>query len=317
MTEIRPFLNSDPPHIVDLWNSQPPRRGRIPLINPTFLSKHVLGKPYFERDGMLLAFLDGRLEGFVHVGFGPNADGSRLDSENAVISMLMTRSSTTKSSVAADLLARCEAYCRNHGSHRIYAMGAPHLSPFYLGLYGGCQIPGVLRDEADVHAAFDCAGYETIDRTLVMHCPLADGAIPIDRSQHLLRRNYDIEAAVNPPNRTWWEAATLGPFARIQFDLIDQTGNQPTGEVRVWDMQPLASAWNVTVAGLVDMNLSEQRPEIDTFRFFIGEVSRFLHRRSIALLEAQYSDQDTRAAEVFPGLGFEQVDEADIMCKTL
>ena len=231
--------------------------------------------------------------------------------------MLMTRNSCSEGSIAGDLLDGCEAYCRTRGSQRIYAMGAPHLSPFYLGLYGGCQIPGVLRNQADVRGVFDRAGYETIDHTLVMHCPLADGAIPIDRSQHLLRRNYDIEAAVNPPNRTWCEAATLGPFARIQFDLIDQTGARPTGEVRVWDMQPLATAWNITVAGLVDMNLSDQQPDIETFRFFIGEVSRFLHRRSIALLEAQYSYQDERAAEVFPGLGFTQVDEADVMCKTL
>ncbi len=317
MTEIRPFLNSDPPHIVDLWNCQPAQRAMVPTINVGFLSQHVLGKPYFDREGMLLAFQDGRLEGFAHVGFGPAEDGSCLSCETAVVSMLMTRNPCSTGSIAADLLERVETYCRSRGSQRIYAMGAPRLSPFYLGLYGGCQIPGVLRGQTELHDVFECAGFETIDQTRIMHCPLSDGAIPIDRSQHLLRRNYDIEAAVNPPDRTWWEASTLGPFARIQFDLLDQTGEQPTGEIRVWDMQPLANAWNVTVAGLVDMNLPDEQPETEILRFFIGEVSRFLHRRSIALLEAQYSFQDARAAEVFPSLGFTQVDEADVMCKTL
>jgi hypothetical protein len=300
-----------------LWKSQSAQRSLIPTITATFLSQHVLGKPYFDREGMLLAFHNGTLEGFAHVGFGPNADGSRLSCDTAVVSMLMTRNPCSESSIAADLLDRCEDYCRSRGSQRIYAMGAPDLSPFYLGMHGGCHIPGVSRAQTDVHDAFEHAGYETIDHTLVMHCPLADSAIPIDRTRHLLRRNYDIEAAVNPADRTWWEATTLGPFARIQFDLIDQTGARPTSEVRVWDMQPLANAWNLTVAGLVDMNLSDQQPEIETFRFFIGEVSRFLHRRSIALLEAQYSYQDERAGEVFPGLGFNQVDEADVMRKTL
>ena len=317
MIEIRPFLNSDPPHIVDLWNRQPAQRALVPAINATFLSQHVLGKPYFDREGMLLAFQDGQLEGFAHVGFGPTDDGTRLSCDTAVVSMLMTREPCSKTSIAADLLDRCESYSRSRGSQNIYAMGAPHLSPFYLGLYGGCQIPGVLGAQTDIQDVFERAGYETIDHTLVMHCPLADGAIPIDRSQHLLRRNYDIEAAVNPSDKTWWEACTLGPFARIQFDLIDQTGARPTSEVRVWDMHPLATAWNVTVAGLVDMNLSDHQPDIDTFRFFIAEVSRFLHRRSIALLEAQYSYQDERAADVFPGLGFTQVDEADVMRKAL
>ncbi|MFP6619256.1 MAG: hypothetical protein VB877_07920 [Pirellulaceae bacterium] len=317
MTEFRSFLNSDPPHIVDLWNSQPPQRGLVPAINTTFLSGHVLGKPYFDREGMIMAFHDGSLDGFAHVGFGPSADGSRLSHQTGVVSMLMTRAGCDTDSLSAALLDRCETYCRERGGQRIYAMGGPLLCPFYLGLYGGCQIPGVLRSHPSVRDAFSVAGYETVDRTLIMHCPLSDGAIPIDRSQHLLRRNYDIEAAVNPTDRTWWEAATLGPFARIQFDLIDQSGKRPTGEVRVWDMQPLAAAWNITVAGLVDMNLAEQQPDMDIFRFFIGEVSRFLHRRSIALLEAQYSCDDERASGVFPGLGFTQVDEADVMCKVL
>ncbi|MDE0736683.1 MAG: hypothetical protein OSB47_12725, partial [Pirellulaceae bacterium] len=262
MTEIRPFLNSDPPHIVDLWHSQPPQRGLVPRINTTFLSQHVLGKPYFDREGMPMAFRDGRLVGFAHVGFGPNADGSQLSEETAVVSMLMTRNGSSDSSIAAELLDYCEAYCRKRDSKRLFAMGAPGLCPFYLGLYGGCQVPGVLREQAAARDAFAVAGYEIVDRTLIMHCPLSDGAIPIDRSQHLLRRNYDIEAAVNPSDRNWWEASTLGHFSRIQFDLIDQSGKRPTGEVRVWDMQPLASAWNITVAGLVDINLAEQQPVV-------------------------------------------------------
>jgi len=178
-------------------------------------------------------------------------------------------------------------------------------------------LPGVLADQAPILEVFLSAGYQQLDRTLILHRDLQQGAIPIDRSQHLLKRSYDIDAAINPPDSSWWEAATLGPFARMQFDLLSRDTDSVCGQLFVWDMYPLAHSWNITSAGLVDMNIEPAHLNLDTTRFFIAEVSRYLCRRSISLLEVQHSQGDERATTIFADLGFQQVDEALVLEKSV
>jgi len=317
MIEYRSFRNSDPPLISAIWSAQPAIRGLIPAVTPTFLAEHVFGKPYFDRQGFILALLEGKPVGFAHASFGPTPSGDRLDHQRGVVSLVMTDSHPRANEVARGLLAECEAYLTERGARRISAFGHKQLCPFYLGLYGGTQLPGVLATQSLVLELFLSAGYQQQDRTLILHRDLQQGAIPIDRSQHLLKRSYDIDAAINPPDSSWWEAATLGPFARMQFDLLSRDTETVCGQLFVWDMYPLAKSWNITSAGLVDMNIDPAHLTLDTTRFFIAEVSRYLYRRSISLLEVQHSQGDERAATIFADLGFQQIDEALVLEKSV
>ena len=317
MIEYRSFRNSDPPHIAAIWNSQPPLRGRIPQVRPNFLAEHVFGKTYFERDGLILAIVDGEAIGFAHAGFGPATDRSSLQHSNGVVSCLMTVDHPQASDAASGLLEHSERYLTSRGARRITAYGYQERCPFYLGLYGGAQLPGILNDQETTITTFLSAGYQQRDRTIVLQRALERGAIPIDRSQHLLKRTYDIDAAINPPDPDWWAASTLGPFSRMQFDLLARADDTVCGQLLVWDMHPLAKSWNVTSAGLVDMTITPTHLNLETTRFFIAEVSRYLYRRSISLLEVQHSASDEAAATIYEDLGFQHVDEAILLEKKL
>ena len=317
MIEYRSFRNSDPPQIAAIWNSQAPLRGRVAHVRPNLLAEHVFGKTYFDRDGLMLAILDGEPIGFAHAGFGPSAHHDSLNPATGVISSLMTVDHPQATEAARGLLDQCERYLASRGAINLTAFGYQERCPFYLGLYGGAQMPGVLGDQEAVIATFLGAGYQQHDRTLILHRALDSGAIPIARSQHLLKRTYDIDAAINPPDPHWWSASTFGPFSRMQFDLLARADDSVCGQLLVWDMNPLAKSWSITSAGLVDMDISPSHLSLDTSRFFIAEVSRYLYRRAISLLEVQHSAKDEKAATIFADLGFQQVDEALVLEKKL
>ena len=60
MIHYRPFLNSDPPALAEIWRSQSPSRALIQLMTPAVLDDLVLSKAYFDRQGLILAVEIGR-----------------------------------------------------------------------------------------------------------------------------------------------------------------------------------------------------------------------------------------------------------------
>ena len=80
MIHYRPFSNTDPPLLAELWRSCANR----PLVQPltaAMLEELVLNKPYFDREGLWLAVEDDKPQGFVHAGFGPSEDESTLSTD--------------------------------------------------------------------------------------------------------------------------------------------------------------------------------------------------------------------------------------------
>ncbi len=55
MTYFRPFRNSDPPLLADVWRSQPSQRGLMQPMSAALLEQLVLSKPVFEREGLIVA----------------------------------------------------------------------------------------------------------------------------------------------------------------------------------------------------------------------------------------------------------------------
>ena len=100
---------------------------------------------HFDRHGLIVATRDGLPVGFVHAGFGPNEDGTGLDTSMGTTHLLMMRSGYEDPHLADELLAASEDYLRSQGASVLYVGGIKPLNSFYLGLYGGSEIPGVLQ----------------------------------------------------------------------------------------------------------------------------------------------------------------------------
>ena len=159
MIDFRPFRNDDPPAICKIWRSHPPTRGIYGEITPTLLESVVLSRPFFDRDGLIIATENDRPLGFAHAGFAVNTDGSGLDLHRGTTCMLMVEGLSQRMDVAGQLVQQCEGYLRRRGAQQLYAGATPLLAPFYVGLYGGAVAPGLLASDATVLDVFQRAGY--------------------------------------------------------------------------------------------------------------------------------------------------------------
>ena len=142
---FRAFRNSDPPAIAELWSNADPVKGLMQPISVAVLERHVFAKPYFDRHGLILAFEEDALVGFVHAGFGPNPDRSDLDISIGVICLLMVRPRDDQLAIRQRLVEEAERYLLARGATEIRAGCIRTSSPFYLGLYGGSDMAGILE----------------------------------------------------------------------------------------------------------------------------------------------------------------------------
>jgi ribosomal protein S18 acetylase RimI-like enzyme len=275
----------------------------------------VLSKPYFDNAGLILALSDGAPVGFIHAGFGPTEDGSTLSYQRGVICMLIVRPEYRRQGIGQQLLARAEEYLCRHGSQVIYGGGIRPLTPFYLGLYGGSELPGVLCSDADALRRYRASGFTEVARSGVFHRDLAVFRPAMDRKQILIRRQQNVQVIVDPPCRTWWEACTFGGFDRTRFELLPKTGGPSTAWLTVWSMEPLSTSWGVRATGLYELQVDPAQRRQGLAVCLISEAFKQLAAEGVALLETQAMLADTPTVNLFQKLGFKQVDEGVVFQK--
>jgi hypothetical protein len=167
MIRFRPFCNVDPPAMVSIWQSRADQPGLTQPVCVDLLEQLVFGKVCFGETRIFMAFDEDRPVGFAHAAFGPNQDRNWLSNETGVVCMLMVRPDSAEAEVAAGLLEQSEAFLASRGAKSIHGGPIRQISPFYLGLYGGAELPGVLDSDTLSQQAFRANGYVTVDRTLI------------------------------------------------------------------------------------------------------------------------------------------------------
>lgn len=317
----RSFLNTDPPYLVDIWRRQPTFRGQVSTISCATLEQHIFAKSYFDAEGLILAFddHDGQLTptGFVHAGFTANDDLSNLDTTTGVICQLKVVPGENENKVADELLQRGCEYLKSRGATKIY--GGTHFpySPFYLGLYGGSQVPGILVDDVVAVGALQRGGFVVDDKIVVHARRLAGFRTITDREQIALRRKYQINAVADPLEKSWWECCTLGAAERDRFSVVHKLDQAVCGSVSFWDVQPLAGHWGIAARGMYELNVAEGLRRSGIATFLVGEAIRHLMQQGIGLVEAQTRESDQAAIGVFKKLGFEQVSQGLLMSRLI
>lgn len=316
MTDIRKFRNSDPPGIARVWNSQLPRRGLVRTISPWTLDELVFNKPYFDRHGLLIAQRDDRVIGFAHAGFGPDETEAALNFEMGATLMLMVASDVPdRDEVARDLLTASEDYQRARGAKLLYAGGMRPINPFYLGLYGGSELPGVLESDPNLPFYLN-HGYIEIDRCQVMQCEIRGFRSPLDRRFLQVRRRYTVQNVNSPAPDTWWAACTLPPTEVLRFEVVPREGGAACGSVGFWHIEPLASDWRTTAVGLIDMEVqpSFQRGGLATF--LCCESIKLIKTIGVELIEVQTMVRNTAALGLYHKLGFRDVEQGVVLRKS-
>jgi ribosomal protein S18 acetylase RimI-like enzyme len=315
LIHYRPFRNTDPPLLAELWRSCSGRRALAQPMTTAIFEQFVLNKPYFDRGGLWLAIEDDQPQGFVHAGFGPTENESTLSTDLGVTSMLVVRSRPDEAQVAEQLLQHSEAYLREHGAKVLYGGAVRPLNPFYLGLYGGSELPGLLDSDAEAQSVFRSHGYREIDRTVVFQRTLADFHAPVDRDQMQVRRRTQLAVVPEPPTRTWWEACTVGEFERVEFQLLDRAFGKQMASATVRAIDQATTHPGVRASGLIDVYVDPGALHRGLATFLIAEALKELHQQGVGVVEAQTMQRNTAAIGLYKKLGFKRIDEGAVYRK--
>lgn len=315
LTVYRPFRNTDPPALAEIWRSCADCRGLVQPMSAALFEQHVLNKTYFEREGLLLAVEDGLPVGFVHAGFGPNDEESALSTELGVTSLLVVHPQAQGRGIEEELLARSEQYLISRGARVLYGGSIRPLNPFYVGLYGGSELPGLLDSDAALSNVFRQHGYRAIDHTQVLRRELAGFRPPIDRVQMQIRRRTQLAVVNEPPARTWWEACTWGEFELAQYQLLDAKLGKQLAHATLRNLSPSRLGGGAQVSGLIDIQVESGAWKQGLGTFLLGEVMKELDQQGVGVLEAQTMEQNGAALALYRKLGFTQVDAGTVYRK--
>ena len=278
------------------------------------LEQYVLAKPYFDPPGLLLAIDKDEIVGMIHAGFGASEDRSTLDHEMGVICMLLLAPHVEDGeAIGSTLIALAQDYLQQQGAKVLYAGGIHPMNPFYLGLYGGSELPGILAGDTVALHLLQQNGYEVVDQVAILERDLSDFRPKVDRKTLQVRRKYHIEATFDPPLRSWWDACSYGITDRTQFVLRGRGEETPACSATFWDLEPLASSWGVQAVGLIDLATSESLRREGLATYLVGEALRQLHAYGISRCQVQTMQSNEAALGLYSRLGFEQVDQGLVL----
>lgn len=308
MYHFRPFTNSDPPAIAEVWRSQPPLRGRVQTVTAQLLEVCVFSKQYFDPNALLVATRDDEPVGFVHVGFGPNADGTAIDTDVGVIEMLMLQASLDDRALEDELLRRGEEHLRSRGARRLLGGGRQPMSQFYLGMYGGAELPGVLESDKLLNDLFTRNGYTPLERVDIMHRELASFRPPVSRASRRLRREVDIRLLNSSGGRTWWDASLHSDQEVFSFEMVNRADGRVLSRIGCWDIEPLASSWGAAAIGLIDLLTVPDQQRQGLATYLLAEAFRELRLRGASVAEVQIGTENQAARSLAEKLGMTRID---------
>lgn len=317
MLTYHPFRNTDPPVITALWRSRAGQPGLLPVVSMDLFEQLVFAKLYFDYDGLIVARDDGRPVGFAHAGFGANEARNGISTDAGVICLVLVRPGCAEAEVAAGLLEQCERYLRGRGAKMLYGGGLRPFNPFYVGLYGGSELPGVLDSDAVARQVFAAHGYEETERTIIMHREMAGFEAVVDRRQMEIRRRMIVEVSGDPPSHTWWDACTLGEFDLTRFALMPRGASSPAAYAVFRNMEPSGSTGFARAAGLIELHVDEVFRRRGLGVFLLTEAFRQFLRDGIAVVETQTPQQDVAALGLLQKLGLKQVGQGSVWRKAV
>ncbi len=313
MYTLRPFRNTDPPLLAEIWRHQPPQRGLAQPVNVALLEMCIFSKHFFDPQGFTVATYDGRPVGFSHAAFGPDESGNQLDYSLGTTQMLMLDPAHLDPVLADDLISASEAYQQAKGATVHYAGGIKPLNGFYLGLYGGSELPGILDSDPIQGEHFLRHGYEQASEVVVLQHELARYRVAAARDARRVRRETTLERTFVPKPPNWWEACLTGGQDRIRYSLVRRADHHEIASVTFWDIEPLATSWGIPTVGMLDLYVDPDQRQTKVATHLLNETLKLLQRRGANVVEAQTMGDNKAAISLYRSLGFTQVDRGQVL----
>jgi GNAT superfamily N-acetyltransferase len=277
-------------------------------MTASVLDMCLFSKHYFDPAGLIVATDVDQVVGFAHAGFGPNDAGDGLDTSMGTTYMVMVREDLWTTDLADQLLAKSEAYLRERGARVLYGGGINPLNGFYLGLYGGSELPGVLLSDPHRRTLLARNQYRERGRVVIMQRDLIRFRPAVNREQRRIARDVNFETVYAPITKTWWNTSVYGSLERIKFFLRRRRQDKVLATVMFWDIEPLATSWGLRAAGLYDLWVDDEHRRQGYGTYLLSEAFKELHKRGISMIEAQTMLTNSTALEFYKNLGFAPID---------
>ncbi len=315
MPTYRSFHNADPPALARLWRSRFGQPGFDVSVTTGILEQFVFSRLYFDPAGLILAWEGDRLVGAIHAGFGADDSGTDVSRDLGVISHVMLDCRGPEGrTVAAELINRAEAYLEANGAKVFYGGQVRPINPFYLGLYGGSELPGILETDTDSLQAFRETGYEEIDRTIAYRFELSRFRPTMDRRHVMVRRKMMVTETLDPPTANWWEACTLGNFDLIRFDVRTRAG-EPVGHALFRGMDLGGTKATFSSAGLIELEVETDQRRQGVATYLLTEAFHILARQGVRRLGLRTMFHNAVARAFYARLGLEPADRGIVLRK--
>ncbi len=312
--EIRSFRNCDPPALARLWNRLPALRGRAREVSPATLEAIVFSKPYFDPLGLHVLEDAGTLLGFSHAGFGPNQDFSALCTEMGVTCAIGVDPIVDDIGMSRQLLYAGENYLLTRGAKLLYGGQVAPLNPFYLGMYGGSEHPGVLVSDSAQLELYQASGYEEADRVLILQSQLPARSI-LDRKQMQVKRKYRVDRVESIGSLNWWNVCTAPYHDEVYFQLFAGGGGPALGSITCWLVEPLTHTWGNVTVGLIQVRVHESLRRQGLGTFMMSEALRHLSASGIQRAEVQIMQRNSAALGLYQKIGFQVIEQGVVFRK--
>lgn len=310
--DYRCFRNADPPALVQVWNESMTSRGAAFLQGTSPLEFYILAKGYFDPGSLIVAEERGKMVGFALTGFGADTTGKNLNHEHGIISAVVVRPKYRRQGIGRELLHRAEAYLRGKGAENIYFGGMRPLNPYFLGIYGGSELPGVLRSDTLAEPFLQSNQYEVWDSCTVLDRNL-DGAINVPDGRFAsIRKRFEVRILSRPVTARWFDECVVAPLEILQFQLQEVTMKMTVAQANVWDMDLFGWRWHQPSAGIMDVEVHPNCRRQGLAKYLIVQIIRYLQDQFFAIAEVQAMNNNSAALNLYQALGFQKVDEGHV-----
>ena len=282
MLSIRPFRNTDPPKLAEIWRQYFSKEAqRVVPVTETILQRNVLGLPFFDRQGLFIALEDDYPVGFAHASFGPNRNKSNVNLETGVVNLIMVVPKyPQKVELSRLLLEHCENYLKTKGAKVIFGGSTRSSVSFYTGLYGGCEPIGIYENEEPTLEVYESSGYDILYNTIRFEYDLRNYRTPFTPKSVAWKRKSTISYSRELPADNWFRSCTTIQFEWFEATAVLKPHGERLGEIQIRIAQPLdVLGLNIQIpptAALHNLQIDDSVLHQGLGTFFLGETLRRL-----------------------------------------
>ncbi len=313
MITYRPFRNTDPPQLLQLWDAAHLGRGAASQFTTDAFEYFVFAQPYFDARGLILATDRGRVIGFTHATPGVNDDESALGTDLGAVIALLVHPDYRGQGIGRRLMQLGRQYLTDRGVTRQEFGPSERTNAFYVGLYGGSQPCGFLRSDESLSSFATHLGCRPVTQYRAYQKDLNGTSRGPMTSQIITnRRKTELVAGESPADQSWWWQTRFGRLDSVRFCLLEKASGRQLAAMDVYGLDLYIPRWGQRGVGLGPLQIADADQGHGYELSLLLEASKYLREQLITLLDISVRDADIASIELLEKAGFEQVDAGTV-----